>query len=263
MLNHEVDKTSRFTDWSKRPLSNRQISYALDDVVYLAKLFPKMKLRISQEGRAHWLDEEYAKSTNPATYVTLPENAWQRLKIRAMQPAALLRVMHLSAWRETESQQRNLPRNRVLRDETLIDLAGSNPKSPADFDTIRNFPGGKDGKLVAPILFILQKVAAMPAIALPPPVLNRQLKKPPPGVTELLRVLLKHVTDEHNIAPRLIASADDLDLLANDDNAPIRALSGWRDDVFGKVAIKLKHGQIALAIKKGRIQLIDRVDTNP
>jgi ribonuclease D len=262
MLGHDIDKTSRFTDWSKRPLSNRQITYALDDVIYLAKLYPKIRQRIADEGRTHWLDEEYAKSNDPATYVTQPEEAWQRLKIRNMRPAALLRLMHLAAWRETEAQKRDLPRNRVLRDETLIDLAGSNPSSIADFGAIRNFPGGKDGKLVAPILAVLRDVLALPDSALPAPVSHQHSKKPPVAVMELLRVLLKHVTDEHNIAPRLIASADDLELLAKDDDAPIRALAGWRRDVFGDVAIKLKHGQIALAVKKGRIQLVPQTDHN-
>ena len=124
----DIDKTSRFTDWSKRPLSGRQITYALDDVIYLARLYPLMKKHIADDGRTDWLDEEYAKSNDPATYVTAPQDAWRRLKIRNMRAPALRRLMHLAAWRETEAQQRDLPRNRVLRDETLIDLAGSNLK---------------------------------------------------------------------------------------------------------------------------------------
>lgn len=256
MLGHDIDKTSRFTDWSKRPLSNRQINYALDDVIYLARLYPQIKKRIADEGRTHWLDEEYAKSNDPATYVTKPEDAWRRLKIRNMRSPSLLRLMHLAAWREVEAQQRDLPRNRVLRDETLIDLAGSNPQTASEFAKIRNFPGGKDGKLVAPVLTILHKVAAMPDTALPTPLSNSQIKKPPAAVMELLRVLLKHVTDEQNIAPRLIASADDLELLARDNNAPIPALSGWRREVFGATALQLKNGKIALAVENGRIRLI-------
>ena len=257
MLNHDIDKTSRFTDWSKRPLSNRQILYALDDVIYLAKLYPLMRSKLEREKRSHWLDEEYAKSNDPATYVTAPDTAWQKLKIRNMRPAALLRLMHLAAWRETEAQNRDLPRNRIVRDETLIDLAGSNPKERKDFANIRNFPGGEDGKLVEPISKILANVAALPGSALPPAEKRGPAKRPQAAVMELLRVLLKHVTDKHDIAPRLIASAEELELLAGDDNAPVRALTGWRREVFGDLALRLKQGEIALAVKNGRIMLIE------
>ena len=192
--------------------------------------------------------------------MTEPQDAWRRLKIRNMRAPALRRLMHLAAWRETEAQQRDLPRNRVLRDETLIDLAGSNPKMLDDFSAIRNFPGGKDGKLAPPVLKILHKVAALPDSDLPAPLPHSHVKKPPVAIMELLRVLLKHVTDEQNIAPRLIASADDLELLARDDNAPIRALTGWRREVFGAAALKLKSGKMALAVKNGRIHLITDID---
>jgi ribonuclease D len=225
-------------------------------VIYLAQLYPQIKKRIADEGRTDWLDEEYAKSNDPATYVTNPEDAWRRLKLRNMRSPALLRLMHLAAWREVEAQQRDLPRNRILRDETLIDLAGSNPQTTKDFAGIRNFPGGKDGKLAAPVLKILHKVAALPDTALPVAQSHSQARKPPAAIMELLRVLLKHVSDEQNIAPRLIALADDLELLARDDNAPIRALSGWRREVFGATALQLKNGEIALSVKNGRIRLI-------
>ena len=257
MLDHEIDKTSRFTDWSKRPLSNRQIVYALDDVIYLAKLYPLMRSKLETENRSHWLDEEYAKSNDPATYVTAPDTAWQKLKVRNMRPAPLLRLMHLAAWREREAQSRDLPRNRVIRDETLIDLAGSNPKDRNDFANIRHFPGGKNGKLVAPISKILDMVAAIPSSSLPEAKKRRPAKRAPAAVIELLRVLLKHVTDKHDIAPRLIASADELELLASDDEAPIRALNGWRREIFGDLALRLKQGEIALAVKKNCIILIE------
>ena len=148
----------------------------------------------------------------------------------------------------------------MLRDETLIDLAGSNPKTLGDFSAIRNFPGGKDGKLAPPILRLLNKVAALPDSDLPAPLSHAHVKKSPAAIMEMLRVLLKHVTDEQNIAPRLIASTDDLELLARDDNAPIRALTGWRREVFGATALKLKNGEIALAVKHGRICLITDID---
>ena len=257
MLNQDIDKTSRFTDWSKRPLSNRQILYALDDVIYLARLYPIMLKKLESEKRSHWLDEEYAKSNDPATYSVDPQLAWQKLKVRNMRPAALLRLMHLAAWREIEAQTRNIPRNRVIRDETLIDLSGSNPQNRDGFANIRNFPGGKDGKLVAPIQKILEKVASLPASSMPVHKKRSFAKRPPTAVMELLRVLLKHVTDKHEIAPRLIASADELEALASDDNAPIRALAGWRREIFGELALRLKRGEIALAVKNGKILLME------
>ena len=260
LLNHDIDKTSRFTDWSKRPLSNRQILYALDDVIYLAKLYPLMLQKLNSEKRNHWLDEEYAKSNDPNSYVVDPSAAWQKLKVRNMRPAAQLRLMHLAAWRESEAQNRNIPRNRVIRDETLIDLAGTNPKERREFDNIRNFPGGKDGKLVTPIQEILMKVADLPASLLPAVETRIPSKRPPAAVMELLRVMLKHVTDKHGIAPRLIASIDDLEALASDDHAPIRALSGWRREIFGDLALRLKHGKIALAVNNGKIILVEQTE---
>ena len=257
MLNQDIDKTSRFTDWSNRPLSNRQILYALDDVIYLARLYPIMLKKLENENRNHWLDDEYEKSNDPATYSVDPRLAWQKLKVRNMRPAALLRLMHLAAWREIEAQTRNIPRNRVIRDETLIDLSGSNPQDRNGFANIRNFPGGKDGKLVAPIQRILEKVAALPSSSLPVQKKRGSGKRPPAAVMELLRVLLKHVTDKHEIAPRLIASVEELEALATDDNAQIRALAGWRREIFGELALRLKRGQIALAVKNEKILLIE------
>ena len=258
MLDHDIDKTSRFTDWSKRPLSKRQILYALDDVIYLAKIYPLMVEKLRSENRNHWLDDEYARSNNPATYIVDPKNAWQKLKVRNMRPATLQRLMHLAAWRETQAQSRNIPRNRVIRDETLIDLAGSNPKSIEDFSKIRNFPGGKDGKLITPLQKVLKKVEALPSSSFSVNNKQRENKRPPAAVMELLRVLLKHVSEKHNIAPRLIASADDLEALANDDHSPIRALDGWRREIFGDLALSLKHGNISLTINKGQLELIER-----
>ncbi|MDB2390284.1 ribonuclease D [Alphaproteobacteria bacterium] len=257
ILGENVDKTSRFTDWSKRPLTDRQIAYALDDVIYLAQIYPIMLKRIAAENRTDWLDEEFTKFSDPATYITEPEDAWKRIKIRHLKPPALMRLMRLAAWRENESQNRNVPRNRVVRDETLIDLAGTAPKSVQDFSKIRNFPGGTEGRFVKPVLQIIQDVAAMPDSDLPSMPSRDKPVKPPQAVMELLRVLLKYSTDQYNIAPRLIASSDDLELLATDNNAPIRALKGWRREIFGDTALKLKSGSIGLAVENGKIKLID------
>lgn len=257
VLKHEIDKSSRFTDWSRRPLSARQVSYALDDVIYLAEMYPMLRAELESKGRAGWLDDENAKLVNPATYQTEPEDAWRRIKVRNMKAPALRRMMHLASWRETEAQKRNLPRNRILRDETILDLAGSNPLNTGEFGKIRNFPGGANGKLVTPVLAVLREVEALPDSTLPEAKAEGRTPKPPAAVMELLRVLLKHITDKEGIAPRLVASADELEALALDDDAPVRAQSGWRHDVFGAAALRLKHGQIALAADGRRVRVID------
>ncbi len=257
MLKIDIDKTSRFTDWSRRPLSDRQISYALDDVIHLAAMYPMLSTELDQRGRVEWLADENAKLADPATYQTNPDDAWKRIKVRSMRPAPFRRMMHLAAWRETEAKKRNLPRNRVMRDETILDLAGSNPAKGDDFGKIRNFPGGGNGKLVAPVLQVLKTVENMPDSTLPEAKIESRTARPPVAVMELLRVLLKHITDAEGIAPRLVASADELEQLALDDDAPVRAMSGWRYDVFGKAALRLKHGKTAMAVKGRHIQLID------
>ena len=257
VLKHDIDKSSRFTDWSRRPLSARQVSYALDDVIYLAEMYPKLCAELEAKNRAHWLDDENAKLVDPATYHTAPEDAWKRIKVRNLKAPALRRMMHLADWREREAQNRNLPRNRILRDETILDLSGSNPLNTGDFGKIRNFPGGANGKLVTPVLALLRKVEAMPDSTLPEAKMEGRAPKPPAAVMELLRVLLKHITDKEGIAPRLVASADELEALALDDDAPIRAQTGWRHEIFGAAALRLKHGQIALAADGRRVRVID------
>ncbi|MGB2496668.1 MAG: ribonuclease D, partial [Candidatus Puniceispirillaceae bacterium] len=201
VLKHDIDKSSRFTDWSRRPLSGRQVSYALDDVIYLAEMYPKLCAELEAKGRASWLTDENAKLVDPATYHTEPEDAWRRIKVRNMKAPALRRMMHIASWRESEAQKRNLPRNRILRDETILDLAGSNPLNTAEFGKIRNFPGGANGKLVTPVLALLRTVEAMPDSTLPEPRAEGRTPKPPAAVMELLRVLLKHITDKEGIAP--------------------------------------------------------------
>ena len=260
VLRHDIDKSSRFTDWSRRPLSARQISYALDDVIYLAEMYPLLQAQLADKGRASWLEDENAKLADPGTYQTDPDDAWKRIKVRNMKPAALRRMIHLAAWREREAQTRDLPRNRILRDETILDLCGTNPSKKDEFGKIRNFPGGANGKLVTPVLKILRDVDAMPDSTLPEAKSEDRKPKPPAAVMELLRVLLKHITDEEGIAPRLVASADELEAIAIDDNAPIRAQTGWRHDVFGAAALRLKHGKIALAANGRRIKMIELDD---
>lgn len=251
-----IDKSSRFTDWSKRPLSDKQLSYALADVTHLAEIYPKMVSKLAEDERTAWVDEELMQLASIDLYQPDPDKIWQKIKIRNGKPAMLNRLKYLASWRETEAQRRNMPRNRLLRDETLLDLAASNPKSNAALDKIRGFPGGQTGKLAAPILSVLKNANAVDQNDWPSFDHARHKDKPPQAVMELLRVLLKYVCDAENVAPRLLATSDELEALALSDTADIKALRGWRYEIFGKQALELKAGNIALSVKGKTLRLI-------
>lgn len=256
----EIDKSSRFTDWSKRPLSDKQLRYALDDVVHLAEIYPQMIKALEEASRTNWLDEELAVLRDIKIYRPEPEDMWQKVKIRNAKPVLLNRLKFLASWRETEAQRRNLPRNRLLRDETLLDLAASNPKSLKGFDKIRGFPGGANGKLAAVILTVLQAADAVDKENWPKAKQHKRTEKPPQAVIELLRVLMKDVCEAHQVAPKLLASSDDLEALALSDTADIKALQGWRFDIFGKPALALKAGKLALSVVDNKLRIVKLED---
>ena len=251
-----IDKSSRFTNWAERPLTDRQLKYAADDVIYLAEIYPQMVAYLNKTARTLWVESELNSLTDESVYLPDPAMIWRRLKFRGGRPDMVNRLAKLAEWREVEAQRRNVPRGRMLRDDTLIDLAGSNPKTGPEFRKIRGFPGGETGKLVEPVLNVLKQAAETPKQDYPR--LDRPAKqdKPPQALIELLRVLLKHVTEEHEVAPRLIASADDLEKLALDDKAGISALSGWRYEIFGQLALELKQGRLALSVTNGKTRVI-------
>ena len=252
-----LDKSSRFTNWAQRPLSDRQISYALDDVIYLAQIYPKIVSKLSESGRDSWVDTEMAQLSEKQLYINDPNTVWRKMKPRGSRPDMLNRLVHLAAWREQEAQNRNQPRGRILRDDTVMDLAGSNPQSLPEFQKIRGFPGGEGGKLAGPVLAVLQQAAQTPQSEWP--ILTRAAReeKAPPDILELLRVLLKHVSEDEQVAPRLIATAEELEKLARSATADIRAQSGWRHDIFGASAIKLMSGKLALSVSGDAIKIIE------
>ena len=251
-----IDKSSRFTNWAERPLTDRQLKYAADDVIYLAEIYPQMVAYLNKATRTHWVESELNSLTDESVYLPDPAMIWRRLKFRGGRPDMVNRLAKLAEWREVEAQRRDVPRGRLLRDDTLIDLAGSNPKTGAEFRKIRGFPGGETGKLVKPVLNVLKQAAETPKQDYPRLDRPEKQDKPPQALIELLRVLLKHVTEEHEVAPRLIASADDLEKLALDDKAGIPALSGWRYEIFGQLALELKQGRLALSVTNGKTRVI-------
>jgi ribonuclease D len=249
-----LDKGSRFTDWAQRPLSERQLTYALDDVIHLRVIYEKLVDDLARTGRHDWVQEEMGILTNPLTYRTEPAEAWRRLKPRNDSPRTLVVLQATAAWRETEAQAKDVPRGRIMRDETLIELALAAPTSPQELARLRGLPGGlAEGKRGEALLKIIAEALAQPRDRWP-----RAEPRPDLGgglgpTVELLKVLLRLCAEKHEVAAKLLASSSDLDLLAADDAADIKALSGWRYEIFGQQALKLKHGQLALSIENRQI----------
>jgi len=246
-----IDKSSRFTDWSHRPLSEQQLAYALADVTHLRVIYEKLKAELEDAGRTDWAAEELADLTSPDTYEQPPELAWKRLKIRSKDPRFIAIAQALAAWREREAQSRDLPRNRIIRDDLLLEVAANRPTSPDGVSKIRRI--NVDKKLAAGIATTIQAALDLPKDQLPslpkPPKIQRGIGP----VVDLLRVLLKFQCEEHQVAQRLVATTGDLEAIAADDQADVRALRGWRNDVFGKAALSLKHGELGLAIAEEKI----------
>lgn len=258
-----IDKSSRFTDWSQRPLTERQLTYALSDVIHLRPAYEKLKRRLTRSGRAHWLVEEMAVLTDPATYQVDPDQVWQRLKVRTNKPRFMAIVKELAAWREREAQRRDLPRSRVIRDEALLEIAAHGPTSIDDLARTRGLGRGfAEGRLGADLLACVTRALALPDHELPK---LAPREDPMPGlqpIVELLRVLIKMKCDENNVASKLVASAADLEAIAADDNADVQAMQGWRRELFGEDALALKHGRIALAVQDRRVRIVPVPATN-
>ncbi len=258
MLKIDVDKSSRFTDWSRRPLSDNQLVYALGDVTHLAKLYPKLRDRLEREGRLAWVAEEMSALSNAATYDVDPEKAWRRLKPRKFTPKYLAVFKGVAAWRERTAQQRDQPRGRILKDEAIDEIATQAPIDPDGLNRLRSVPKGFSGSKFGPDLLEAIRAALKDPEAYAP-VIERS---PPPAqgqgaIVELLKVLLKARSEDAGVASKLIATVSDLERIAADDKAEVQALSGWRSDVFGADAIRLKHGELALVLDGSRVKVVE------
>ena len=258
VLKRRLDKSSRFTDWSRRPLSEAQLAYALADVTHLSDVYQRLAAKLTETGRAAWLEEEHANLSDPDIYDVTPENAWKRLKLRKTTPDFVLALQVGAGWRERTAQQRDVPRGRVVKDEALYEIAEHRPKTPGDFDRMRAVPRGFGNSRAAQELiqaldrafadtereaFKIERAAPLPS-GLGPTV-------------ELLKVLLRYEAERNQVAPRLIANAADIEAIAANDDADVAALQGWRRKVFGERALALKHGRIALMLKDGRVAVDD------
>ncbi len=256
LLGRNLDKTSRFTDWSRRPLSDRQLTYALGDVVHLRDLYPQLRAQLDKSERASWLNEEMGVLTDPATYELHPEQAWKRLKMRIKTPKALAVLMELAAWREREAQTQDVPRARILKDEALYDIASQAPRTIDDLGSLRTLHNGfarsTRGRAV---LEVVGRGLERDPKTIPP--IERGEPMPPEAqaVVDLLRVLLKATAGRHGVAPKLIATSEELEQIARSDDADTAVLRGWRKKLFGDDALALKRGELALVIDGGEVSV--------
>ncbi len=258
MLKKDLDKASRFTDWARRPLSDAQLSYALADVVYLAKLYPLLLARLEREGRLAWVSEEMAALANPALYDVTPENAWKRLKPRRHTAKYLAAFKATAVWREKTAQLRDQPRGRILKDEAIDEIATQLPLDAEGFNRLRSVSKGFGASKFGGELIDALKEALDDPEANAPEVPREPRRDPAPGaVVELLKVLLKARSEETHVAPKLIATVSDLERIAVDDKADVEALTGWRLKVFGEDALKLKRGEIALVLNGSKVEVVE------
>lgn len=256
-----LDKGMRFTDWARRPLTEQQIRYALDDVVHLRTIYDKLAAKLEKNGRTGWIAEEMATLTDPLTYRLDPEEAWRRLKPRSRNARALAVFRALAAWRERESQRLDVPRRRILRDEALPEIAASAPKSEAELSKVRGFSLSQIGAAQrSGLLEAVRAALALPEAALPKPPAQERLTNHVGPLADLLKVLLKAKCEAAGVAPRLVATSDDLEAIAAHEAPKVHALTGWRYELFGKDALALKSGQGALAVEGGRVRLVERAD---
>lgn len=258
LLGEGVDKGSRFTDWARRPLSDKQKVYALGDVTHLRDLFPLLRDKLAKVGREAWLAEEMRTITNPATYKMDPEEAWRRLKLRKTTPKWLAALKAAAEWREREAQTRDIPRNRIIKDDGLYEIAHAAPGSTEDLAPLRAIPRGFErSKPAERLIEALNSALADPKLSAPK---IEKAKPLPPNIgpaLEMLKVFLKVVADQEGVAARLIATVPDLEQLAADDEADIPALKGWRRTVFGDEALRLKRGELALVLENGRVEAVE------
>ena len=253
----QIDKSSRFTDWSLRPLTEKQLFYALSDVTHLRTIYTKLRSRIDRTGRMGWLDEEIAILADPNTYTVKPAEAWNRLKVRSTKPRFLATLRELAAWREETAQAKDLPRNRVVRDEALLEIASHAPADVAALSRTRGLPKPvAEGRFGRDILEAVKRGQDMPEADCPtlPPM--RELPRGLGPVVDLLRVFLKMKCDANEVAQKLVANSADLELIAADDEADVPALRGWRRELFGEDALALKHGRLALTISGQQLQAV-------
>jgi len=252
-----VDKGARFTDWARRPLDARQIEYAIGDVTHLARIFPRMLERLRKTGRGAWLDQEMERLSDPANYANDPDLAWKRVRLPGRNPDVLGRLKAVARWREEEARSKDLPRGRLVKDETLADIASHPPRTQADLSKVRGLSASWAANDIGRRLMeAIGSAQPLPADELP----SREDRKPGLGkegalVADLLKLLLKIRARDIDVAPRLLARSDELEALAAGSRSGLAMLDGWRFDQFGRDALDLVEGRMAFAVRDGRLKM--------
>lgn len=250
----QIDKSSQYTDWSVRPLSEKQINYALGDVTHLCDVYLHLKEELDKRGRTEWVMQEEAVLTNPETYSNDPYKAWERVKIRSPKPKNLAVLREVAAWRETQAQKKDIPKTWLMRDDALADMAGQAPQNKKQLAKIRNISKDMaEGRVGEQLLKAIEKGVNSPKEEWPAVQKKKQLSQTAVAIVDILKMLLKIQSAEHEVAPKIIANVADLELIAQDDNADVPALKGWRKEVFGAEALAIKHGRLAIGMKDGKI----------
>ena len=258
IMDEDLDKSSRFTDWARRPLSPPQLTYALGDVTHLRGVYLHLKAELEREDRIGWLDEEMAILTDPGTYEVQPEHAWKRLKARVKSRRAMAVLMELAEWREKLAQSADVPRQRIMKDEALYDIANQSPATVQALGDLRSVtPAFARSDKGQQVLDAIARGKARPLDNVPQIERGAALGPEALAVADLLRTLLKAVAAEHRVAPKMLATTEDLEAIAVSDTAGVRALQGWRRAVFGEKALALKHGKLFLGIKGGEVRGVE------
>lgn len=257
--NVHIDKTSRFTDWSRRPLSEKQLDYALADVTHLRDVYLKLKGQLEAEGRAEWLTEEMAILESRETYDLPPEQAWQRLKMRLRKPTELAVMQYVAAWREREARARNVPRSRVLKDDAIYEIAQQQPKDVEALGRLRTIPKGWErSSSGAAIIEQVNTALALPKSEMPHLQRHAHAPEGTQSAVELLKVLLRLTSEKHGVASKVIANSEDLEKIAAEgEKAEVAALQGWRKELFGDLALKLISGGVGLRFIDKRVEAVE------
>jgi ribonuclease D len=250
----QIDKTSRFTDWSRRPLSQKQLAYALCDVTHLRTIYRRLKAELDASGREGWLEEEMAQLSHAGNYRTEPADAWKRLKFKPRNRKQLAILIAVAAWREREAQARNIPRNRVIKDDAIIEIAMQAPAGIEALKELRALPRGyATSRLGEGLLAAIRDGLAADQAKLPP--IAEEQRPLPEGtavIADILKLALKVVCDAHGIAPRLVASSSDIEAIAAGEERDVPAMKGWRRKLFGEIALEIRAGRSAIGLKNGR-----------
>ncbi len=254
----QIDKSSRFTDWARRPLTEKQLNYALADVTHLRDVYQHLKQKLEEKQRSFWVDEEMKVLTSEETYDLPVEKAWTRLKMRVRKPQDLAVMQAVAQWRETEARERNVPRGRVMKDDAIYEIAQQHPGDKQALGRLRAVPKGFEGSRHAEgLLDVVATAMEIPAENLPKVPRPSRSPEGTAAATELLKVLLKVVAEQNGVAAKIIATTDDLEKIAADDDADVAAMQGWRRELFGNQALELKRGDIALGFESKKIQVIE------